>query len=1288
MTEPTMFRRLALCFVLVFVSTVSWADSAWVRIDQPDPATRAQLPPEAIDYGRFIWLPASAAEGLRSEARQHLVDNPFHMTAGERRFDPATEFPVGADPWFTPGQGSEHDFRLVQFEGPIKPEWLDQLRISGVEPIQYLHPFSYIVWASPQDLDAARNVSRVRFVGDMLPVFRVPIQSREPAEQHPHTMAMVHRQSASQIIERIQATGAAIVRATPMDRHFTVLQIEAMPDRFLDLARIPGVYTVQQISQTAGLRGEMSNQSIVGGYDQNNVISPGYLSWLNPTGLDGSGVVVGIVDSGILATHLDLQDNIAPCVPSGSSPTTCQGGAGSHGTHVAGAVAGSGTSGITDSLGFLRGQGVAPGASLISQRTSGFLSGGGPGGMIPDGMLMIFKESALSGAVLTNNSWGPTGSPQGYDIPTRQIDIISRDANPDTAFAEPVLAVWSVMNGNGDSFGACAPSSLGSPDEAKNLFAVGSTFLQTGGGAQINDIFSVSANSGHGPACDGRLVPHIVAPGCNTDSTDSFSDTAFGLSCGTSMASPVVSGAVALFVEAYRNTHGVDPSPALVKTVFTAAARDLVGNTDADDNPLDHRPDRKQGWGRIDLDAVINAPVNIEMVDQTEVFTATGQDWTTSYTPEDPDQPMRIMLAWTDAPGPGTGGTTPSWTNDLDLVVEVGGQTYYGNNIDPSTGWSVPGGSPDGINNLEGIMLSPAQHQGQAITLTVVASNVAEDALDPWNPGSPRQDFALTCYNCLNEPDFSIALDPTEIEVCLPDQVSSQVTIGSVLGFSDLVNLSVASSPAGVNADLDDSSVTPPGSTTLNVDVTAGASPGSETVVLEGTSTTGTQSRTLSLELFDQPPASPMLLSPADGATGQSFTLDFSWQAASQAGQYRFQLATDPVFFNVVADITTSDTEVTGIGPLASSTRHYWRVLVDNACGDNASPVFDFTTQPAAGDCPASATTQTVYADDMETGAPGWAQGPGGVQNTWELSDERSFSGDFSWHAENLSTTSDQRLVSPAIQLPGSDQAPITLRFQNYQIIEAASGGNCWDAGILEISTNDGGTWTQVVGNRLLTQPYSGTVNQSSNPLAGLSGWCGDPVPWTDNVVDLSDWAGEEIRLRFRLGTDNLVGREGWYIDDVRVEACEAIDDDPLDGIDLVLDIQAISGPLDRGNGQYEMSFLVEARNAGQANAPDAELSVSLSPAPDSSDWSCAGFEGATCPFADGSGDFIHAIDLPAGSALIYLIDVVQDESEIFQDLNASLSASPIPGADNNPSASTKFSLPFTGEGIFRDAFE
>lgn len=746
----------ALCLLLCAplpAQSATAGDAAWARVEMRD-AARSQLPASAIDYGTFAWMPFADVPTHMLHANVQRIDQPFQLTLGGRRFDPASQFPDEVDGWFATSGWSGSDFRLVQFNGPIKPEWIAALRVAGVEPVQFVAPFSYIVWAGPAQIETARTLPQLRFSGEFLPAFRVPESSRLSNARHGHTMALIYREQQAGILAAISQAGAQVVAATGMTRHLSVVELRATPDQFLALARVPGVYTVQEITQDAGPRGEMSNQAVVGGYNASNIVFPGYLHWLTPTGLDGQGVIVGIVDEGIRTSHQDLVSRMVPCVSAGGSPSSCTTSNNSHGTHVAGAVAGTGSSGVVNAAGFLRGLGMAPGASLVQQRYPAFLSDGGPGGMIPDGMLTIFKESALSGALLANNSWGPTGTPHGYDIPTMHIDMITRDANPDLPGAQPLLAVWSIMNGYGDSGGNCAPSSLGSPDEAKNLLAVGSTKLQNFNGTQISAIFDVSANSGHGPACDDRLVPHIVAPGCNTDSTDSGSNTSFGHKCGTSMASPVVSGAVALFVEQYRQTHGGDPSPALVKAVLTATARDLVGNRDADDRVMGHRPDRFQGWGRLDVDRIISPADAVFLLDETELFTASGQSWTGLFQADSIDQPMRIMLAWTDAPGPGTGDTTPAWVNDLDLVVNVGVDTYLGNMFDPDTGLSATGGSADPRNNLEGIVLAPAQHGGRAVSVTVLAANIAADALDPWTPdhSHPRQDFALACVNCEAKP--------------------------------------------------------------------------------------------------------------------------------------------------------------------------------------------------------------------------------------------------------------------------------------------------------------------------------------------------------------------------------------------------------------------------------------------------------------------------------------------------------------------------------------------------------
>jgi len=208
-----------------------------------------------------------------------------------------------------------------------------------------------------------------------------------------------------------------------------------------------------------------------------------------------------------------------------------------------------------------------------------------------------------------------------------------------------------------------------------------------------------------------------------------------------------VTGASALFVEYYRKLYGSDPSMALIKAAFTAVAKNLTGHLDASGQVMTHLFDNRQGWGRMQIDPALSPSESVSYVDQSVVFDNTGESWTHAYAAADPSQPMRLMLAWTDAPGHGLGGSTPAWNNDLDLRVTSGAGTFLGNVLD-NDGWSTTGGAADAKNNTEAVFLQPAQHGG-SITVEVLATDINSDAL-PSSGDDTDQDFALVCYNCVD----------------------------------------------------------------------------------------------------------------------------------------------------------------------------------------------------------------------------------------------------------------------------------------------------------------------------------------------------------------------------------------------------------------------------------------------------------------------------------------------------------------------------------------------------------
>jgi hypothetical protein len=397
--------------------------------------------------------------------------------------------------------------------------------------------------------------------------------------------------------------------------------------------------------------------------------------------------------------------------------------------------------------------------------------------------------------------------------------------------------------------------------------------------------------------------------------------------------------------------------------------------------------------------------------------------------------------------------------------------------------------------------------------------------------GSPNS--RLDGTPAFDMPDICLGLSsPVEtINVCQGGQTSFDVSAGNA--FTSLISMSAVGNPAPTTVGFSPNPINPGQSTSVTIVNTGDVAAGSYPIDIVGDDGSFSDSLAIDLIVSSEAPAAAQLQSPANGAANISSSPNLSWTVPAQGESFLVEIATNASFSNIVYSDTVSGNNV-NIAGLNTATLYYWRVTAGNACGHaQSSTVFSFSTEALPGDCLIDEVADVFLFENFEGGAPGWASS--GTGNTWQLSQARANSGDFSFHAANSPTVSDQRLVSPPVALP-TDANSLNLNFWNYQIIEHRSAGGCWDGAIIEISTDAGTSWTQLTSS---THPYDGLIQSGfSNPLAGLDGWCGDPRPWHRPVVNLDAYAGQTVQFRFRLGTDNSVSREGWYIDDVRVQAC------------------------------------------------------------------------------------------------------------------------------------------------------
>jgi hypothetical protein len=92
------------------------------------------------------------------------------------------------------------------------------------------------------------------------------------------------------------------------------------------------------------------------------------------------------------------------------------------------------------------------------------------------------------------------------------------------------------------------------------------------------------------------------------------------------------------------------------------------------------------------------------------------------------------------------------------------------------------------------------------------------------------------------------------------------------------------------------------------------------------------------------------------------------------------------------------------------------------------------------------------------------------------------------------------------------------------------------DGYVLEVSIN-GGAFLDVtdaaVGGDFVTGGYNGEIDPlTQNPLAGRLAWTGDSGGYINTVINLGPQLnGQDIRLRFRMGTDEAVAAPGVRLD-------------------------------------------------------------------------------------------------------------------------------------------------------------
>ncbi len=1034
-------------------------------------------------------------------------------------------------------------YRYVQFYEIPRLEQQQDLVNMGLVLVEYVPNNTYLV-AFPDDfvlsslpVDDVRSIVPVdiedkldqRFLDRSWPAWAEGSNGLKVVlKAHPLT-------SENSFVRMLRREGVTVDKNNV---HFPWIFTEIQEGEILNVADLPFVHFMD-------LGPDPGEPEDFGG---RNLQRANILNSLVPNGLrfDASEVNVLVRDDGVVGPHIDFQGRMFDFT--GGANT------GTHGDGVAGVFAGAGNLDPTV-------QGGASGANVyVTNYESSFTD--------------ITIDLHQNHDVMITNSSYSNGCNAGYTSTTQRVDQQMID-NPS------LMHVFSGGNSNNNNCGYGAGNQWGNVTgghkQGKNVIAVANLFAD---GTLVN-------SSSRGPAHDGRIKPDISAHGQNQRSTNPNNQyQTFG---GTSAAAPTFAGSFAQLYQVYRiQNGGANPNAGMMKAVVLNSAYDK-GNVG---------PDYRFGWGRLDAFKAYKTLTNNYYLSGSIAQAGTNNHMIN--VPAGVSE-ARFMIYWTDPAG--AVNTARALVNDLDIFVTDPGSTRHDPWVLDPTPNAATLNNPatrgvDNLNNMEQVsIISPAagtynlQVNGTAIPAGVqnyyivwsfwndglmITYPAGGEGLVPgqterihWNATGTTGTFSVdySTNNGLSWTNISSTVPGTSrlLSWTVPNTVTSEALVrvsrNGQFGFP-VTNFSIIGLPTNLNISAQCLT-----GATLSWNAVNGADSyevfklGEKFMESVGTTTS------LNYEFSDLPVGETVWFSVRalnnQGAKGRraiaishftnpantncrntiAFTKTVDLTEANAGDTLMYTLTLTSFYDNPISNIQITDI----LSPK-------WKLIPGSLnCGGTVNNGV-VTINSATLDPDQTLTcnfkvrsdilsaSETIVSDNIEGGTGNWwinnITGPA----VWQLDNTVSNSPTTSWFSPNTGTANNTQALVLLAQNLGSN--PQLLFSHSY---DTESG---WDGGMVEISIDNGATWTDL-GPHMIQNGYNGGLGNGSNPdIASRSAYTGNSGGFINTIVGLGAYAYRTVLIRFVFGEDDNTGSVGWYIDDVVLrnsvwqtnQACVAFD--------------------------------------------------------------------------------------------------------------------------------------------------
>jgi hypothetical protein len=1159
---PRLPSRTALASALAIALAVGVADAAPVQV--------AAMPPS----------PASI---------QTARTNPDLIILRAGIFDPVAQIldarAVGASAI------ASTDYAIVQFL-PGKQAARKALAAQGVEFLGYVPNNAYFVRLNGRSLDAIGRAAGVRWAGALQPALKL-----DPTLWQGNRLASTAKQwdgsyevqidafagsSVTNIVDALtkQVPGVRITgrseRAGAEQYVRAAVSVDRLDALLTTATAIDGVEFVSPWVQPRTM-----NSGAIGAIQRNATgACAGSGSVCGPTpiwdhGIFGSGQIVAISDTGTDAneawfttldkgsgphTEITFADNPAPTLPAigtlhpdnkiigywvqpgataYDNDEVCPGGDGAsseyHGTHTSGTLVGdaAGTFGINTYLASTPtsanhelADGMAPNAQLLQQDIGNDTSGC----LAINDLRGTLEQAVAADAHIHSNSWGAADN-GAYAGDDNNVDYA-------TNTLEDLLFVVAAGN-SGPSSGT-----IGSPGNAKNALTVGAL----GHAGSTN----VAGFSSRGPTADGRIKPDIMAPGTNTVSALGDANTTGTIEApntqtlsGTSMATPTIAGNAALMRQFFTDgfyPRGVktaadayNPSGMAMKAFLLNGTNALSASAWASGN---------YGWGRAWLDGNLwfaNTLTGGDDTRRSRLFERTNaagletgeeNDYTIANVQAGAE--LRATLTWFDPEA--SVGAASTLVNNLDLEVVGPADTYLGNVF--ASGVSATGGSADNTNTVEQVRLT-APTAG-SYTFRVIGTSIPGNG----RAQTDRQGYALVVSGKFGLPDTTAFPAPTGLNVASNDSTGIAIAFsaaGGAQGFQLYrANGTCASAKAGDFRMVANGAASP-----LVDDRTQGGFSYAYKARGISNDVEGDVSSCVDVVSQDNCTLLPAFDADSLGANAANSTcsIALAWSPAqatcpaSTGITYSVQRAASPGFSGaatIASGLTNPSFTDTDVG---NGQPYYYQVSAQDSLGNIAPVSRTLNMSPSGVDGPNPAT----FLDDVDTHTYMSLESP------WQITASAASNGSYSYHNAPDDQVYPDLTCASITTPPLTLAAGTTLNFMARYDMEYQ-----WDGVVMEISTDDGSTWADLPPDG----GYPGTFAQTEDPPINACGFAAahgaftgvstaaanaDPNNGTATAVfkpfakDLSSYAGQTVRIRWRMSSDPASAYLGFLLDQVRI---------------------------------------------------------------------------------------------------------------------------------------------------------